>query len=657
MPEIEGTRMYVVTRKLHALKPIFRSMRQQKGDLSLNVEQAKEFLATAQELLAHDRHDETLLLVEHYCRIVLMKDVKLEQSMLRQRAKMQWLKEGDQCSRIFFRKVATRRATKQIYQIKGLDDNMINEPEDIVAEFVRYFEALLGSFRQERELNLQHLRSRATHVLTKEEGDMLVTQVTRDEVKDAFFDIEEDKAPRPDGFPAGFYKAAWPIVGWEVTYAILEFFHHGRLLKQINSTIISLIPKELFSGYNQQRKPPWCALNVDLRKAYDMMEWDFLFAVLRLYKFPEIFIGWIRECVTTTTFTIALNGGIHGFFAGARRLRQGDPMSPYLLVLVMEILGPTIQQKIEVQGGFLYHWQCEETRLFQLSFADDLQLLCRADESSIRVFKEGLDDYSALSGLHTNAAKSQVIFSKAAQPLKHTIVSTLDFQEGELPVTYLGLSLIASRLSISDCKPLLIKIDKRLQCWASIQLSFAARIQLIKSVLMSLQIYWAMAFILPKGVIKEIEKWFRQFLWKGASTYGYSKVFWNQVCRPVEERGQGIMDIVSLNRTLISRHIWRIVSKSSGSIWVKWICIMRLQGKSIWTVEANSRAWGWRKLLGLQHILLPHIHYKIGNGELIYILQDPWHPMGILMAIFPHGPYHTHTWADMLLREVIHNGV
>ncbi|KAL2240758.1 UNVERIFIED_CONTAM: hypothetical protein Sindi_0717000 [Sesamum indicum] len=107
--------------------PIFSSMRQKKGDLSINVQHAKKFLTTAQELLAHDIHDETFLLLEHCCRIVLMKAVKLEQSMLRRRAKMQRLKEVDQCSRIFFRKVATRRATKRIYQIKGPDDNMINE--------------------------------------------------------------------------------------------------------------------------------------------------------------------------------------------------------------------------------------------------------------------------------------------------------------------------------------------------------------------------------------------------------------------------------------------------------------------------------------------------------------------------------------------------
>ncbi|KAL0439674.1 UNVERIFIED_CONTAM: hypothetical protein Slati_2450400 [Sesamum latifolium] len=167
--------------------------------------------------------------------------------------------------------------------------------------------------------------------------------VSPDEIKQAFFDIDETKAPGPDGYSSGFFRAAWSVVGREVTQAILEFFSTGRLLKQINATLISLIPKvsnptvvgefrpisccnvlykvitkvlvqrmrgildklispsqnafvpgrsigdnillaqELFSGYNQRYLPPRCALKVDLRKAYDTVEWDFLRAALTLF--------------------------------------------------------------------------------------------------------------------------------------------------------------------------------------------------------------------------------------------------------------------------------------------------------------------------------------------------------------------------------------
>ncbi|KAL0293401.1 UNVERIFIED_CONTAM: putative ribonuclease H protein [Sesamum angustifolium] len=80
---------------------------------------------------------------------------------------------------------------------------------------------------------------------------------------------------------------------------------------------------------------------------------------------------------------------------------------------------------------------------------------------------------------------------------------------------------------------------------------------------MSLNVYWAMAFILPKGVIREVEKRMRYFLWKGNSTVGYPKVAWSSVCRPIEEGGLGIRDILALNKALMCRHIWNVIQDTS----------------------------------------------------------------------------------------------
>ncbi|KAL2226238.1 UNVERIFIED_CONTAM: hypothetical protein Sindi_1982500 [Sesamum indicum] len=100
--EIVGIPMYAVTRKLKALKPVFRLQRSNKGDLTMNVQLAKGFLDEAQQLVSSDRQNELYLLLEHCCRIVYAKAAKLKKIMLQQRAKMQWMKHGDQCSRVFF---------------------------------------------------------------------------------------------------------------------------------------------------------------------------------------------------------------------------------------------------------------------------------------------------------------------------------------------------------------------------------------------------------------------------------------------------------------------------------------------------------------------------------------------------------------------------
>ncbi|KAL2224542.1 UNVERIFIED_CONTAM: hypothetical protein Sindi_3021900 [Sesamum indicum] len=683
--EIVGIPMYAVTRKLKALKPVFRLQRRNKGDLTMNVQLAKGFLDEAQQLVSSDRQNELYLLLEHCCRVVYAKAAKLEQIMLQQRAKMQWMKDGDQCSRVFFRKIAQRRN-------------------------------LLGGTRRRLSVDIRYLRPWARHCITDEEANQLLLPISADDVKQAMFDIADDKAPGPDGYSSRFFKAAWPVVGEEVTRAVLDFFSTGKLLKQVNSTILALIPKvhtpmsvndfrpisccnvlykiiakllvqkisvlldkivspcqtafipgrsigdnimlaqELFSRYNQMRLPPRCALKVDIRKAYDTVEWDFLLAVLQLFGFPPTFTRWIEECVTTTSFSIGLNGKPHGFFAGARGLRQGDPLSPYLFVLVMEALHLGFLQRIEQDMQFTYHWKCESSKVFQMGFADDLLLLCKADLDSIRVFKEGLDWFAELSGLRLNVQKSHLIISRSAQNLKDQMLDILGFQEGHLPMRYLGLPLISSRLTISDCQPLISKIDARINGWEGISLSYAGRVQIIKSVLSALSLYWASAFILPKKVISEIEKRLRTFLWKGTTSSGYAKVAWKDVCRPMDEGGLGFKDISTLNRALMSKKLCDVIQCDRTSIWVQWLYQDRLRERSIWTIREHGGSWGWRKILRLRPFLRTIVDYQIGNGDRFFVWQDPWHHLGPLIERFPQGPRHLRLEESAKLSLVISAG-
>ncbi|KAL0284426.1 UNVERIFIED_CONTAM: hypothetical protein Sradi_7198300 [Sesamum radiatum] len=154
----------------------------------------------------------------------------------------------------------------------------------------------------------------------------------------------------------------------------------------------------------------------------------------------------------------------------------------------MEVLTLILRQRIEQNGGFSYHWRCEAVQLFQLSFADDLLLFSKAEPNSIQLFKDGLMDFAELSGLQANLQKSHLILSRSAAASRDSLLAILDFQEGHLPLRYLGLPLLASRLSISDCQPILRKIEARIKGWEGVMLSFAGRVQLIKSVLSALQL-------------------------------------------------------------------------------------------------------------------------------------------------------------------------
>ncbi|KAL2223941.1 UNVERIFIED_CONTAM: hypothetical protein Sindi_3075400 [Sesamum indicum] len=627
--EIVGIPMYAVTRKLKALKPVFRLQRRNKGDLTMNVQLAKGFLDEAQQLVSSDRQNELYLLLEHCCRVVYAKAAKLEQIMLQQRAKMQWMKDGDQCSRVFFRKIAQRRVRRRILQINDENGFTHTDLGEIAHEFVSYYQNLLGGTRRRLSVDIRYLRPWARHCITDEEANQLLLPISADDVKQAMFDIADDKAPGPDGYSSRFFKAAWPVVGEEVTRAV-------------NSTILALIPKvhtpmsivspcqtafipgrsigdnimlaqELFSRYNQMRLPPRCAL--------------------KLFGFPPTFTRWIEECVTTTSFSIGLNGKPHGFFAGARGLRQGDPLSPYLFVLVMEALHLGFLQRIEQDMQFTYHWKCESSKVFQMGFADDLLLLCKADLDSIRVFKEGLDWFAELSGLRLNVQKSHLIISRSAQNLKDQMLDILGFQEGHLPMRYLGLPLISSRLTIPDCQPLISKIDARINGWEGISLSYAGR-----------------------KVISEIEKRLRTFLWKGTTSSGYAKVAWKDVCRPMDEGGLGFKDISTLNRALMSKKLCDVIQCDRTSIWVQWLYQDRLRERSIWTIREHGGSWGWRKILRLRPFLRTIVDYQIGNGDRFFVWQDPWHHLGPLIERFPQGPRHLRLEESAKLSLVISAG-
>ncbi|KAL0312368.1 UNVERIFIED_CONTAM: Retrovirus-related Pol polyprotein from type-2 retrotransposable element R2DM [Sesamum radiatum] len=651
---IEGTRMYAVVKKLKLLKPIFREMRRSKGDLHDNVAAAAVFLAEAQSLQQQYLHNEDLSLLERCCRLIYLKAVQQEQSFLRQRAKLTWLKEGDMCSRVFFRKVKARRAIFKVYQIHSQDGVLLTDRQDISHEFVSFYERLLGGEQSASPISLGYLTPYLKHQLRPDEADRLVAPITESDIKLALFSIPDDKASGPDGYSSCFFKRAWPVIGPEVTLAIQEFFSSGRLLKQVNATLLCLIPKvqlpsgvtdfrpisccnilyklitkilvsrlalildklvhvnqtafvpnrqisdnillvqELFAGYNQKKFPPCCAMKVDLRKAFDSVNWGFLQAALMLFNFPPQFMQWITECVTTPSFSLSLNGGICGFFKGARGLRQGDPLSPYLFVIVMEVLNVSMTARIQQDQCFSYHWRCKELSLAMLCFADDLLLFSKADPHSVSILKEVLDGFGIVSGLVANAAKSHVILSRAAMALAPTILTITGFQLGSLPFRYLGLPIVSSKLTIADCQPLLSKVDERISGWGSYQLSFAARTQLIRSVLCSLSIYWSSSFLLPKGIITVLEKKLRRFLWQGTTGAGFAKVSWHAVCLPKDCGGLGIPNLLALNQSLMCKHLWDILTQNMNSIWVQWVFQYRLHSRSLWDVAASGH-WSWKR--------------------------------------------------------------
>ncbi|GJZ66378.1 RNA-directed DNA polymerase, eukaryota, reverse transcriptase zinc-binding domain protein [Tanacetum coccineum] len=191
-------------------------------------------------------------------------------------------------------------------------------------------------------------------------------------------------------------------------------------------------------------------------------------------------------------------------------------------------------------GEFKYHYGCKNLRITHLCFADDLLVFCHGDCNSVKVIKKSLDELSGLSGLVPNMQKCTVFFGGLSNTKQQLILNIIPFT--------VGVPLITKQINISDCKPRVNKVKAKVSDWKNKVLSYAGRVQLIASVLSSMQNYWASVFLLPKQVINEINKLLKGFLWcQGDLTKGRAKISWDAICKPKDQGGLGLKNLYVWN--------------------------------------------------------------------------------------------------------------
>lgn len=271
--------------------------------------------------------------------------------------------------------------------------------------------------------------------------------------------------------------------------------------------------------YGRKNCRPSCMIKVDLRKAYDTMEWGFIEEMLVALAFPLQFVQLVMICIKTLSYSLMINGEMNGFFQAKRGLRQGDPMSPLLFALGMEYLTRLLRE-VGNRKAFQFHDRCGKLELNHLCFADDLILFCHGDFVSILLMLQALKLFFATSGLVPNEEKSALYCSGMADSDVQRVLEVSKLKRSQLPFRYLGIPIYSKRLPAAEGKQILAKMMKRIKVWGTQNLSYMARLILVNSVLLSIQSYWAQILILPKRLLKEVESICRSFmkaqdLWHG----------------------------------------------------------------------------------------------------------------------------------------------
>ncbi|XP_074301051.1 uncharacterized protein LOC141632400 [Silene latifolia] len=259
---------------------------------------------------------------------------------------------------------------------------------------------------------------------------------------------------------------------------------------------------------------------------------------------------------------------------GKSGIRQGDPLSPYIFVLSIEILSRYLRC-LKSQPLVSLHPKCSKVGLTHLIFVDDLMVFIRGDVPSVQAVSTALTNFSHWYGLHPNVDKTEIYFGGVHPSIKTQILHTSGFSEGYFPFRYLGLPLNIAHTFVDMYGILINKIQASIQHWSSKFLSYAGRLQLLNTVVFGLENFWRM-------VAKS----------------------WSSICSPLAEGGFCVKELLSWNKALISKWLWLIEQPPQG-LWSAWHNAYNLSNCSVWDTTTQGRfSESFRSIINVKDDLL-----------------------------------------------------
>jgi hypothetical protein len=535
--------------------------------------------------------------------------------------------------------------------------------------------------------------------LELEEATQLERPFSEKEVVLALNQISGEKAPGPDGFTLAFFHHCWDVVKKEVLESFQEFYVHEDFEKSLNSTFVVLIPKKVGASDVKDFQPisltgsiyriiskvlanrlmgvlgsllspsqnafiqgrqiqdsilianesldsrlksgiPGLICKLDLEKAYDHVNWNFLMYLLERCGFRVKWRNWVRFCISSVRFSILINGTPCGFFPSSRGLRQGDFLSPLLFVLVMEALSRWMDKAVD--SGYLEGFHVDNSNVSSLKvshmlFADDTLVFCGATRDQLYHLKGVLLCFEAVSGLCINLGKSEIVPVGPVVDVED-LAQVLGGQIASLPMKYLGLPLGAKYKSKEIWNPILEKMERRLAGWKRSYLSKGGRLTLIKSTLSSLPTYFLSLFAVPSSVAHRIEKIQRDFLWGGiGQEFKYHLVNWRTICTPIQQGGLGLRQIIPFNQALLGKWLWRFANERNA-LWRQVIGCKYGCDRDGWHSKEGRGGHGvslWKHVQSGWSRFSRYVHYTVGSGESVRFWVNRWSEEGLLRDAFP----------------------
>jgi exonuclease III len=691
-----GSKMYRFQQKLKNLKQTLKLWNKQTFG---SIFDSQKQLSRQMDEIQHQIREQGLTneLKAQELRVAQqIEDRKRQEEILwKQKSRIQWLKEGERNTKFFYRTVVQRRHSNKITHLISDEGETLHSHADLETNLIDYFQDLLTEPIPDRQAAINKITRHVPSLVTQEKNAALLRPFTIEEVDQALQDTPKCKAPGPDGFTSDFFHYCWPMIRTEVWEILEDSRVTGKVLQALNATFLTLVPKEgqahrakqyrpialcnvIYklltkviarrlkpilptiispeqSGYVEGRqildsiilahevihslqktKTPGMLLKLDLSKAFDKISWEYMRAMLLAFGFNQTWVTWILNLTSSAFFSLLINGVPSRPFSPSRGIRQGDPLSPFLFIILAEGLSRSIHAAIEqnLLTGLPLHGISPPISHSQ--FVDDTLLMGSPTVREASSLQEILQTFSEASGLDCNKDKSQIFFFNMPPQIQRHISDILGFNRSSLPSKYLGIPLIDNALRNSSWEHLLSSFSKRLSSWTFRALNLPSRLILLKAVLQALPIYAFSALAAPKFVLTTIKNLQRNFIWQGLNKEKkIALVSWEKLCRPKQQGGLGVRDPSIMNKVLSAKIWWRWL-KNPGDLWA------RLWRKKYApnTAEKNLIRWNgdnpgsliWTAAKQNRQLVTQHAFWEIGNGETTLFWQDSWQQWPALSA-------------------------
>ena len=488
------------------------------------------------------------------------------------RSRATWFEQGEKSNKYFLNLETYKKSKSCIRKVFTKDGFLSSDPKRIMKEVEVFYSSLYKTDNSKipNDVSNTFLLSQAIPKLSNEEAMACEGRLTLAECFKSLRSFQSNKSPGNDGLTVEFYNAFWESLGKLLVDSLNCSFDKGELSNSQKQAIITLIEKKDKDKRKISNWRPISLINVDVKigskaialrlqtvlpriihhnqhayvkgrtindairtiddilvyterygingkmlaidfqKAFDSVNRNFLFSTLAAFNFGSSFIQWIQTFYQNISSCVLNNGFSTGPFEIQRGVRQGDPLSPYLFIIVLEVLAVSIRKNKDIQGIVV-----DGIEVKLELFADDLTVFLRND-GSVRHLLALISKFGICSGLVINFDKTEmfILGNSVMAPAQDQSIMNINVKRAVkiLGVYFTYDSRLRHKLNF---KEIIDAVKTKLQLWKWRNLTIIGRIQIVKTFVIPLIMYRAGSICIDKEVVTEANRIIFDFIWKG----------------------------------------------------------------------------------------------------------------------------------------------